>query len=77
MMNRLLRRSLVALLIWVLMVGLGGWMLEVRHCGHTGCADGIDDPALGILMMLLAMTSFVVVATGLAIYQALMWLQSR
>ena len=77
MFRRFLLRSLVALLIWALLFEIGGLIIEVRHCGRIGCADGTDDLGLGLLMVIFAMQSGAVVAVGLVVYQLLMSLRSR
>jgi hypothetical protein len=77
MLKGFLRRSLVALLVWVLLVELGGSLIEARHCGSLGCAEGADDVALGLVTAIFAATSFAVVAVGLLLYQLLRSLWSR
>ncbi|MCY4745927.1 hypothetical protein NYO99_13160 [Pelomonas sp. UHG3] len=72
MFKGLLRRSFVALLVWTLIVQLGGWFIEARHCGRIGCADGTDDLGLGLVMFIFSVTSLAVVAIGLVLYQLLM-----
>lgn len=77
MFRRLLLRALVALLIWALLIGIGGLIIEVRHCGRIGCAEGTDDLGLGLLMVIFAVQSGAVVAVGLVLYQLLKSFRSR
>ena len=77
MLRRFLLRSLVAVLIWLLLIEIGGAIIEARHCGHVGCAAGTDDLGLGMSMVIFAMQSGAVVAVGLVLYQLLMSLRSR